>query len=221
MFGTEAEVKRTIERGRRRLARRGRPLQGRDRRARGRRGSAHFYVDTKALVDQALKADPEAAAQAEQFLQGFELDKLGPIAASFSADGDRLAIDGFASGSGSDYFKKFGALAGTGSTPLLGELPGDSWVALGAPKLGETARALYQQFAGALGGAAIAQQLRQQLGLDLEQDVFSWIGDVAFFVRGTSADVDRRRRGDRGARPGEGQGGVRRSSSACSSSAAA
>ena len=171
---------------------------------------AHFYVDTKALVDQALKADPAAAAQAKQFLQGFELDKLGPIAASFSADGDRLAIDGFTSGSGSDYFKKFGALAGTGSTPLLGELPGDSWGALGTPKLGETARSLYQQFAGALGGAAIAGQLRQQLGLDLEQDIFSWIGDVAFFVRGTSADTDRRRRGDRGARPGEGRGVVQK-----------
>ncbi len=188
MFGTEAEFKRTIK------AADGESLSEDD----SYKDAideleddrlAHFYVDTKALVDQALKADPAAAAQAKQFLQGFELDKLGPIAASFSADGDRLAIDGFTSGSGSDYFKKFGALAGTGSTPLLGELPGDSWGALGTPKLGETARSLYQQFAGALGGAAIAGQLRQQLGLDLEQDIFSWIGDVAFFVRGTSADT--------------------------------
>ncbi len=187
VFGTEAEVKRTI------TAADGDSLadDGPYKDTIGKLESerlGHFYVDAKALVEQALREDPAARQQAEQFLQGFELDKLGPIAASFSADGSRLGIDSYTSGSGSDYFKKFGALAGTGSTPLLGELPGDSWVALGAPKLGETAKALYQQFAGALGGAAIAGQLRSQLGLDLEQDVFSWIGDVAFFARGTSPD---------------------------------
>jgi Protein of unknown function (DUF3352) len=189
VFGTEAEFKRTIQ------AADGDGLAD-DKRYKDAIGElsddrlAHFYVDAKALVDQALRQqDASERQQTQQFLQGFQLDKLGPIAAGFSADGSRLAIDGFTSGSGSDYFKKFGALTGTGSTPLLGELPGDSWGALGAPKLGETARALYQQFAGALGGAAIAQQLRSQLGLDLEQDVFSWIGDVAFFVRGTSPDA--------------------------------
>ena len=31
-------------------------------------------------------------------------------------------------------------------------------------------------------------QLRSQLGLDVEQDLLSWIGDVAFFVRGVSKD---------------------------------
>ena len=110
---------------------------------------------------------------------------VGPVVASFSADGERLLVDSVVPG-GADYTKRFGALSGTGSTPLLGELPGDSWLALGAPKLGQTAKELYQQLAGAFGGAAIAQQLRSQLGLDLEQDVFSWIGDVAFFVRGTT-----------------------------------
>jgi hypothetical protein len=149
---------------------------------------AHFFVDAKALVDAALKADPEAAAQFEQFRSIFPLDKLGPITGSFSANGDRLAIDAVTTADGAEVFKRFGALTGTGSTPLLGELPGDSWAALGSPKLGETARAIYQQAAGAFGGAAIAEQLRSQLGLDLEQDVFSWIGDVALFARGSSVD---------------------------------
>ena len=56
------------------------------------------------------------------------------------------------------------------------------------PEFGESLKALYQQAAGALGGAAIEQQLRQELGLDLQEDVFSWIGDVAFFARGTTMD---------------------------------
>ena len=185
VFGTEAEFKRTIDAADdKSLAEDDKYKDAIDELEEDR--LAHFYVDTKSLVDQALAQDPATRQQAEQFLQGFELDKLGPITGAFLADGDRLAIDAVTTGSGSDYFKKFGALTGTGSTPLLGELPGDSWAALGAPKLGETARTLYQQFAGALGGAAIAQQLRSELGLDLEQDVFSWIGDVAFFVRGTS-----------------------------------
>lgn len=67
-------------------------------------------------------------------------------------------------------------------------MPGDSWAALGSPKLGESFRLIYQQVAGALGGAAIAAQIREQTGLDLEQDLLSWIGDVAFFARGTSVD---------------------------------
>ena len=188
VFGTEAEFKRTIDAaGGESLAEDERYTDSIDELEDDR--LAHFYFDTKALVDQALSGDPASRRQAQQFLQNFDFDRLGPVTGAFMADGDRLAIDGFTSGSGSDYFKKFGALTGTGSTPLLAELPGDSWAALGAPKLGETARTLYQQVAGALGGAAIAQQLRSELGLDLEQDVFSWIGDVAFFVRGTAPEA--------------------------------
>ena len=81
-----------------------------------------------------------------------------------------------------------GAITSGGATPLLGELPGDSWAALGSPKLGQTIKAVYQQAAGALGGAAVEQQLRSQLGIDLQEDVFSWIGDAAFFARGTTMD---------------------------------
>jgi hypothetical protein len=40
-------------------------------------------------------------------------------------------------------------------------------------------------FAGAIGGAAVAAQVKQATGLDLQQDVFSWIGDVGAFVRGS------------------------------------
>ena len=149
----------------------------------------HFFFDTKAFVDAALKADPEAAAQFQQFRSLFPVDKLGPVTGSFSANGDRLAVDAVTNAEGAEVFKRYGALTGTGSTPLLGELPGDAWAALGSPKLGETARALYQQVAGAFGGAAIAEQLRSQLGLDLEQDVFSWIGDVALFARGSTVDT--------------------------------
>ena len=57
-----------------------------------------------------------------------------------------------------------GAITGGGATPLLGELPGDSWAALGvAEARPDAARLSTSSSAGALGGAAIEQQLQQQL----------------------------------------------------------
>jgi hypothetical protein len=188
MFGTEAELKRSID------AAKGDSLAEADRYTDAigeleEERLAHFFVDAKALVDQAVKADPAAAEQIEQFRRFFPIDQLGPITGALTANGDRLALDAVTGAAGGELFRRFGVFTGTGSTPLLGELPADSWLALGSPKLGETAKALYDEFTGALGGAAIEQQLRQQLGLDLQQDVFSWIGDVAFFVRGATEDA--------------------------------
>jgi hypothetical protein len=79
----------------------------------------------------------------------------------------------------------FSPLLGTGTTPLIAELPGDSWAAYGAPNVGPGLRNLFTRVAGALGGAAAKQQLQQRYGIDLDRDVFGWIGDVALFVRGT------------------------------------
>ena len=139
VFGTEAEVKRTINAaGGESLAEDDRYTR-RDRRARGR--AARHLLPRHEGADRpgAARRIPRRAPQAEQFLRMFPIDKLGPIAASFSADGERLAIDAVATGARARPLKQLRRADGRGSTPLLGELPGDSWVALGAPKLGETA----------------------------------------------------------------------------------
>ena len=78
-----------------------------------------------------------------------------------------------------------GPLFGTGETPLVAELPGDAWAAYGAPNVGAGLKGLFTRAAGALGGAAATQQLQQRYGIDLQRDVFGWIGDIAVFVRGT------------------------------------
>jgi Protein of unknown function (DUF3352) len=152
---------------------------------------AHFFVDLKSGYEFAKQQDPASAQELQQFEQIFDMSKLGPLTGSFTADGGKLALDTVATGDFARLIQRFGLVTGSTSTPLVGELPGDAWGAFGAPKVGESVKGLYQQFAGALGGAAIQQQLRQELGLDLEQDVFSWIGDVAVFVRGTNpAEID-------------------------------
>lgn len=188
--GTEAEFKRTI------TALDGRSL-AEDKgygRAIGELSDSrlgHFYLDVGPFVEAALRADPKARGQADQIRALFPYDKLGPVAGAFLADGDRLALDTVMTGEGAGVLKSFGLLTATGTTPLLAELPGDAWAAAGAPQVGRSLKGVFDRVAGALGGAVAAQQLRESTGLDLEEDVFGWMGDVALFVRGSSkADLE-------------------------------
>jgi hypothetical protein len=145
----------------------------------------HFYVDVKPLIDAASKQDPEAAANLRQFESIVPLDKLGPITGAFSADGDGMTLDTLVTGVPEGPFRNLAQLWTGGDSELLGELPGDAWASFVTPKLGEAAESMFGSFAGAIGAAAIAGQVKQSTGLDLQQDVFSWVGDVGLFVRGT------------------------------------
>jgi hypothetical protein len=150
-----------------------------------------LFVDVKPLIDVALRQDPAQRQQFEQFARIFPIDKLGPITAALNANGQRLKIDSHITGQGAETLARFGLLSGAGSTDLLGELPGDSWAAYGVPNLGETASALFDRFAGALGGSAVAGQVQQATGLDLRRDIFDLVDDLAIFVRGsTMSDLD-------------------------------
>jgi hypothetical protein len=144
-----------------------------------------FYVDLKPFFEQALKSDPDTAGQLEQFRAIFPIDKLEPLAGALLANGDRIAFDTLMSGPGVGALKAFAPFLGTGKTPLVSELPGDSWAAFGAPNVGPGLKSLFDRVASAFGGAAAAQQLEQQYGLNLDRDVFGWIGDIAIFVRGS------------------------------------
>jgi hypothetical protein len=145
----------------------------------------HFYVDVQPLLEVAKRQDPAAAANLEQFERMFPLDKLGPITGAFTADGDGMALDTLVTGLPEGPLRELAELSGASGSELLGELPGDAWAAFATPQVGEGAEALMSSFAGAIGGAAVAAQVKQATGLDLQQDVFSWIGDVGLFVRGT------------------------------------
>jgi hypothetical protein len=150
-----------------------------------------FYFDSKLVMDAALAEDPESAQQLEQFKSILPFDKLGPTVGSLQADGDAVAVDAVTTGMPEGAVKTLTALLGGSGIELIADLPGDAWGAFAVPKAGEAAKSLFSAFAGALGGAAVTSQLKQETGLDLEQDVFSWIGDVGLFVRGASeAELD-------------------------------
>ena len=142
---------------------------------------ASFYVDQRKLFEQVLAATPGGDAQT----LGAVIDpkQLTPVAGALVADGERVAVESVGSTGGNALVNQLTALSGE-STELLGELPADAWVAFGMPDLGTTANELFKTFAGALGGAALEGQFRQQTGLDLQDDVLGWIGDVAVYASG-------------------------------------
>jgi hypothetical protein len=145
----------------------------------------HYYFDVKPLLEAAKKQDAEAAADLQQVERMFPLDKLGPVTGAFTADGDGMALDTVVTGIPDGPMRNLAELWSGGESELLGELPGDAWGAFAAPRVGEMAESLMSSFAGAIGGAAVAAQVKQATGLDLQQDVFSWVGDVGAFIRGS------------------------------------
>jgi len=142
---------------------------------------AHYYLDTKAFFDAALR-DPETSRALGPLRSMFSGQLGQPQAASFSADGDRLLLESFTKGG--DLLTRLGGLSGLPASDLLAQLPADSLGAAAVPKLGESLRTYFNEFAGAFGGAAASEQLKSELGIDLEQDVFAWMGDAGLFVRG-------------------------------------
>lgn len=116
-------------------------------------------------------------AQALEPLLGGPLSQ--PVAASLSATPDAASLDISA-------MVDSGSSLGTESSLLAG-LPGGSWFAIAVPDLGETlARGLDQLASSGLPGAGeLQRRLHAATGLDLSDDVFSWLGDAAAFVQGT------------------------------------
>ncbi len=150
---------------------------------------ATYFLDTNRFLDLAAKSDPQAAQQIGPLRSLIGADAVKPVAGSFSANDTRMSVESVAP-AGGGVLQKLGGLTGSGAAaPLLKELPASSWAAFAVPEAGKTLQAVFQQLAGALGGAAVTGQLRQQLGLDLQQDVFSWMGDVGVFARGTSVSA--------------------------------
>jgi hypothetical protein len=129
---------------------------------------AHVWIDLPALAER---------AQEEMVVP---LGDLQPLAASFAADGDRLVVE-----TRGDLVP----LLAAGSTPLLRELPGDSWLAFGVADLGEAIDDTIQEFAGPIGAAVARREVERSLGLDLERDLLGWIGDAGVFVRGTTPET--------------------------------
>lgn len=142
-----------------------------------------FYVNSPALYELASKGAGGALPLGDSFKRFFE----DPYVATFDADEDGVTVEAPIPAS----FAKAVPFFSPGSD-VVTELPADSWFAVGQPDLGKTLDAYVDAFAGALGGRdALEQQFRAGTGLGLQEDVLSWMGDFAIFLRGTSvAELD-------------------------------
>jgi len=140
-----------------------------------------MYVDLPGVIEQVEKS-PDAAALG-QFRDLFK----EPVLVTADADDNGVRFEGTVPVS---------ALAGlpfvAEGSAIVDELPADSWLAMAQPDLGKTIDVYVNLLAGTVGGRdVIAQQLKAATGLDLEEDVVSWMGDWGVFVRGASvADLN-------------------------------
>jgi hypothetical protein len=100
------------------------------------------------------------------------------VTASLTATADEIAIEASGGAQVTD------ALNGDSDAEVtVGQLPGDSWLALATPPLGPIVRS-------ALAAAGVhdqaAAQVRQNVGLDLDRDLLAPLGGLGIFVRGGS-----------------------------------
>lgn len=110
------------------------------------------------------------------------------VALSFDADEDELSVKTASLG-----VKSKAGPSGPGE--VMEALPDAAWLAVGSADIGAAFEQQLDQLAqlGGFGGVDVDQalsQFRSQTGIDLREDLLSWMGDAGVFVSGTGlADI--------------------------------
>jgi hypothetical protein len=140
-----------------------------------------LYLDLRSFVDIARAApgmDPAASAMIEKLYGGLKQ----PVTSALTATSSSATVQTRVPGGGLGPLGLFGAE----STDLIKDAPADAFAVLGVPNVGSSLKDAVNTFAGALGGAAITGKVEAETGVNLDRDVFSWVGDLAVYVRGDS-----------------------------------
>jgi len=143
---------------------------------------ATFYFDGTALTEALQEAG--GAAGAMDF-GSFGTFGGSPTAGALFAESDKVVFETTSTPGDDD-----GQAAPEISDGLLPDLPGDSWGAFGIPDVGATLEKVYDGLiesfaAGGLSPEDLDAQFEAQTGLDLREDLLSWMGDAGLFVSGT------------------------------------
>jgi hypothetical protein len=150
-----------------------------------RAGFAYFDVQgLLRLVQQGAGGqDPQIGAAVSAL--GGALPKT--IAAALEADPDLIRVDAVSLGTPKS------AGSGKSGADAVGALPGDAFAAAGFADLGGSIQRSLKNIGGSgLGGVGIEALMRQfqtQTGLDLRQDLLSWMGDAGLYVSGDSVSA--------------------------------
>jgi Protein of unknown function (DUF3352) len=148
-------------------------------------GLASFYADPSGLIDALAQAGEIPAAQVETIQAQLGAVGQEPVVGGFDIGSDNFSLE----------FSTASPEQGAG-TPgdLIENLPADSWLALGIGDLGALAQQAIAAFDAQIqAGPVVPPELRggleatvrRELGVDLGE-IFSWMGDVSGYVRGTS-----------------------------------
>lgn len=134
-----------------------------------------FFVNSRELVNAMREVGNTLPESFEKYFKE-------PIVATVDADDDGVMVEADVPAQLGQSF----AFLGEGSE-LLGDMPADSWAAFGQKDLGKLIDFYIDSFGSVIGDRnQIEGQFKAATGLDLQQDVLSWMGDFGVFVRGTT-----------------------------------
>ncbi|HWV85691.1 MAG TPA: DUF3352 domain-containing protein [Capillimicrobium sp.] len=147
---------------------------------------ATAYVNAEGLLNAVGRSGGVPAEVLGQLRQQLAQGAGTTSVMTLSANGDRIKVDVLGQG-----VTQPAGEAGGDATAALEGLPGGSWFGIGLAGVGESLRTALQQALqlSAVGGEDVSGQLQameQALGIDLENDLLSWMGDAAVFVQGAT-----------------------------------
>jgi len=134
---------------------------------------AFAYADPKAIA-AAVDRSPNAPPAARRAFAGYR--DADPVIASLTANADEIAIEAIGE-------SKLADTEGSDGAVTVGQLPGDSWLALATPPIGPLLRDALE---GAGAHDRAAALVRDNLGLDLDRDLLDPLGGLGAFARGES-----------------------------------
>jgi hypothetical protein len=148
-----------------------------------------LYVDVKSVIDQGVASGELEKDDATAVRQIFSASGFETVAAGLSVQENALRVD-----IASPVSKKQPDLGNP--SEAVAQLPGDSWLALGVGDVEKVVEFQLDQLstvtslAGQGDVNTIIEQLNRQLRIDIREDLLSWMGEGAIFVRGTNlADI--------------------------------
>jgi phage tail protein X len=141
---------------------------------------ATVFADPGAVIEAIAAANPGLAQDLNMLKPLLAGPLSSPIAATLTVTDESAAIDVAATVDGADGI--------TEESPTLADLPADAWFAAALPGLGPVLSRTLDglQMSGVPGADQLEAQLRRATGLDLNDDILSWLQGVAGFVSGTS-----------------------------------
>lgn len=147
---------------------------------------ALYYADLPRLFET-LEEAAEPSPSGMQGMSAFGLTEDAVIAAAVSVHDQQIILEQAADLPEDDQLGS--AVSGIDSSRLVESVPADSWLAFEVPRLGETLTGFFGSLEQSLlAGVSdfLEEKVREELGLDLHEDVLGWMGNARLFVRGTA-----------------------------------